>query len=74
MLSRKAWDGRRSQMTPQILIIEDNRAFANSLSALLDACGYPNRCSYGDEDPLQLIERDHPDTVLIDIGLPGRDG
>jgi DNA-binding response OmpR family regulator len=61
-------------MTANILIIEDNRAFADSLSSLLAAHGYPSRCTYGDENPLPIIERYHPDTVLIDIGLPGTDG
>jgi CheY-like chemotaxis protein len=61
-------------VNPRILIIEDNHAFAASLSSLLSAYGYPNQCTYGDEDPLGIIDRYGPAAVLIDIGLPGRDG
>jgi CheY-like chemotaxis protein len=61
-------------MKPRVLIVEDNRAFGDSLSSLLGAYGYPNQCTFGDEDPLEAVNRYHPDAVLIDIGLPGMDG
>lgn len=58
----------------RIMIIEDDRATCEELMLLLRNEGY---------DPIQVmdfteiaeqVEREHPDLILLDIGLPGADG
>jgi CheY-like chemotaxis protein len=58
----------------RVLIIEDNRATADSLQLLLDLRGHEVRVAYDGQAGV-LAAREHPpDVVLCDIGLPGLDG
>jgi CheY-like chemotaxis protein len=58
----------------RVVIVEDNRATADSLWLLLDAVGYEVRVAYTGPDGVQVAEEWPPDFVLCDIGLPGLDG
>jgi CheY-like chemotaxis protein len=58
----------------RIVIIEDNRAAADSLCMLLDLFGYEVRVAYNGSDGVRVAEEWPPDFVLSDIGLPGLDG
>jgi CheY-like chemotaxis protein len=58
----------------RVVIIEDNRATADSLCMLLDLCGYEVRVAYNGSDGVRVAEEWPPDFVLSDIGLPGLDG
>jgi CheY-like chemotaxis protein len=58
----------------RVVIVEDNRAAADSLQQLLDLCGYDVRVAYTGPDGVELAEGWPPDFVLCDIGLPGLDG
>jgi DNA-binding NarL/FixJ family response regulator len=60
----------------RILIAEDDERLAALVEELLDGDGrvlVVGRASDGDE-AVQLCEEHAPDLVLMDIGLPGRDG
>jgi CheY-like chemotaxis protein len=56
------------------VIVEDNRAAADSMRWLLDLYGYDVRVAYNGPDGVDLAEQWRPDFVLCDIGLPGLDG
>jgi CheY-like chemotaxis protein len=58
----------------QVVIVEDNRATADSLRMLLDLAGYEVKVAYDGLDGVQVAEEWGPDVVLCDIGLPGLDG
>jgi CheY-like chemotaxis protein len=58
----------------RVVIIEDNRAAADSMRFLLDLYGYEVRVAYTGPDGVQVAEDWPPDFVLCDIGLPGLDG
>ena len=58
----------------RVLVIEDNRAAADSLLLLLDLSGHEVQVAYDGTDGVRAAEEWPPDVVLCDIGLPGLDG
>ena len=60
--------------TTRVLIVDDNRDAAESMSALLALHGHEVRVSYDGETALEMVDAEPPDVLLLDIGLPGIDG
>jgi CheY-like chemotaxis protein len=56
------------------MIVEDNRATADSLRQLLNLFGYNVKVAHTGPDGVQAAKDWSPDFVLCDIGLPGMDG
>jgi len=65
-----------TQSVIKVVIIEDLRDIREGLAALLNGTeGYKCVGKFGSmEEALRNIQRDVPDVVLSDIGLPGMDG
>jgi CheY-like chemotaxis protein len=64
-------------LTPQklrILVVDDNRDAAGSLSMLLELKGHEVRIAYDGENALQLAENFRPHIVLLDLGMPKMNG
>ena len=57
-----------------ILVAEDDRAIRFSLACSLKADGYRVIEAGDGDEALARIEREHPDAVLLDLKMPGRDG
>ena len=64
------------RLRPQlrVLVIEDNRAVADSLRLLLDLSGHEVRVAYDGLAGVHAAQEWPPDVVLCDLGLPGLDG
>ncbi len=58
----------------RVLIVEDNVDAAESLSMLLELFGHQVHVAHNGADALEVIGRQPPDVVIVDIGLPGMDG
>ncbi len=58
----------------RILVVDDNRDSADSMSLLLALKGHAVRTAYDGTSGLALAREFRPDVVLLDIGLPGLDG
>ncbi len=58
----------------RVMIVDDNRDAADSLSMLLQFEGRRTLCAYSGEQALQDVVAFDPHIVLLDIGLPGLDG
>jgi two-component system, chemotaxis family, CheB/CheR fusion protein len=58
----------------RILVVDDNRDAADSLAELLHALGHDVREAYDGTSALAVAERERPDVILCDIGLPGLTG
>ena len=58
----------------RVIIIEDNRATADSLRSLLDLFGYEVKVAYDGLEGVLVAKAWPPDIVLCDIGLPRLDG
>ncbi|MFN2280400.1 MAG: response regulator transcription factor, partial [Anaerolineales bacterium] len=61
-------------MQKHILVVDDDDLMRRSVAFNLEQNGYRATSSATAEDALALSERDRPDLVLLDIGLPGMDG
>lgn len=61
-------------MTTKILVVDDDALLRRSLKYRLEREGYAVTTADCAEDALTLARRDAPDLVLLDIGLPDRDG
>ena len=75
-LAAKSTDGKKPG-TPagkQILVVDDNRDAANTMALLLRKWGHDVNMAYDGHEALTAAETHKPDLILLDIGLPGRDG
>lgn len=61
-------------MPADILLVDDDALLRRSLAFNLEQAGYRVSTAASAEDALALAQRDLPDLVLLDIGLPGMDG
>jgi signal transduction histidine kinase len=58
----------------RILVVDDSRDSADSLSKLLQLAGHEVLTAHEAEQALHLAATAQPSVVLLDIGLPGMDG
>lgn len=58
----------------RILVVDDNRDAASTLSMLLEAMGHQVSVEHDPRRALENAEGAPPDVYLLDIGLPGIDG
>src|ERR1700733_5009722 len=63
-----------SEISEQILIIDDEAAIRESLETLLALEGYAVETAVNGEEGLVAIERNAYDLVLLDLALPGKNG
>ena len=71
----------RAEMPPppaapsrRVLIVDDNRDAAESLAMLVEHGGHTAFLAYDGTGALAAAERERPDIVLLDIGLPQMNG
>jgi len=67
---------QRLQQGPRgrILVVDDNRDAADSLAMVLGKAGHETFTAYTGERALQIGEREHPDVIVLDIGMPDMTG
>jgi len=58
----------------RILIVDDNRDSAESLAEVLSLSGNETFVAYDGEKAVEAAERQRPDAILLDIGLPKING
>lgn len=61
-------------MTEQILLVEDDQLLRRTVRFNLEQSGYTVTSASNAQDALEIVKREHPDLILLDIGLPGKDG
>jgi two-component system CheB/CheR fusion protein len=57
-----------------VLVVEDNADAAEALALLLQTWGHNVRIARNGPDAIEAAKTDPPDTVLLDIRLPGMNG
>jgi CheY-like chemotaxis protein len=58
----------------RILVVDDNKDSADSLAMLLRLKGNDIRTAHDGVDAMEIADTFHPETVLLDIGLPKLNG
>jgi CheY-like chemotaxis protein len=58
----------------RLLVVDDNRDAAESMSMLLQMWGHEVAFVYDGPSALETAEQWRPEAVFLDIGLPGMDG
>ena len=61
-------------MTERILVVDDDRATADTLALLVQTLGYEAKAVYSGQAAVEQVSLFEPDMALIDIGMPERDG
>jgi two-component system, OmpR family, KDP operon response regulator KdpE len=59
---------------PKILIVDDEPNILATLAPLLRARGYETRTAMTGRAAVEAVDRDKPDLVVLDLGLPDLDG
>jgi CheY-like chemotaxis protein len=59
---------------PQILLVEDNEMNRDMLSRRLNRKDFDVVMAVDGDECMQILSRQRPDLILMDINLPGRDG
>ena len=63
-----------STMAKKILIVEDDRDLRRALTIRLRSSGYDVVTAEDGVNAVSVARKEHPDLVLLDLGLPGGDG
>jgi PAS domain S-box-containing protein len=66
--------GNNDNKSLKLLIIEDNRDFAELLSAMLSTIGYNVNIAFDGVGGIKQAKQIKPDIIFCDIGLPGING
>jgi len=59
---------------PRVLVVDDYIDSADVLAAFLSNHGFAARVAYNGCDALQIANEWHPDSVVLDVAMPGLSG
>jgi DNA-binding response OmpR family regulator len=66
--------GETERARGKLLLVDDDRAFAEALHAALTVAGYEVRDAFTGAEALEGAARARPDAILLDVRMPGLDG
>ncbi len=61
-------------MSPRILVVDDEEVIVRLVSFNLEKEGFETLAAYDGREALDIIRREHPDLVVLDVMLPELDG
>jgi two-component system alkaline phosphatase synthesis response regulator PhoP len=59
---------------PRILVVDDDKKIVRLVQSYLEQIGFQVLTAYDGETALQIIRRERPDLMVLDLMLPDRDG
>ena len=59
---------------PTVLLVDDDTRLREIVGMALEGEGYRVRSAGSAEEAVEVLERDDPDLMILDVMLPGRDG
>lgn len=57
-----------------VLVVDDNIASAKTTGWMLELIGYESTLAHDGPEAVEAAKKQHPDVILLDIGLPGMNG
>jgi two-component system nitrogen regulation response regulator NtrX len=61
-------------MKPRILVVDDEKNIRRSMQMILSSEGYPVSLAGNAREALDLLKKEFPDIIFLDVMLPDRDG
>src|SRR5512135_551377 len=58
----------------RVLVVDDERGVADTLTAILNLKGFSAQCAYSAEAALKLSFAESPDLLITDVVMPGMNG
>lgn len=58
----------------RVLVVDDERGVADTLTAILNLKGFSAQCAYSAESALKLSFAESPDLLITDVVMPGMNG
>ncbi|EHQ29389.1 response regulator [Mucilaginibacter paludis] len=65
---------RKGRTEPLVVIVEDDKNFAAILQDYAKEHGYQSILVHDGDQAVETVQNNHPDAVILDIMLPGKDG
>ena len=62
------------EMPSKVLLVDDEREFVQTLSERLIMRDMGSAVAYDGESALNLIEKEEPEVIIVDLKMPGVDG
>lgn len=59
---------------PLILIVDDDKDFAEILRAKMSAKGFAVKVAHNGNDGVEMAKKHQPALILMDVQMPGKDG
>jgi len=59
-----------ANLSPQILIVDDEPAIIELLSSIIEQEGYEPVCAYSGREAIEKTKTCHPDAILLDLMMP----
>jgi DNA-binding response OmpR family regulator len=59
---------------PNVLIVEDDTAMADTLASMIHLLGYRSRVVHSSRAAISAATKERPDLILLDLNLPGING
>jgi two-component system CheB/CheR fusion protein len=73
-LPTQASDGPNPTVSKRILVADDNRDGAETMSMLLKLSGHEVYLAHSGSEALEVAKRERPDVAVLDIGMPDLNG
>jgi two-component system KDP operon response regulator KdpE len=61
-------------MPPKVLVVDDEPNILSTLAPLLRSRGYDVSTAMSGRSAIEIVEREKPDLIVLDLGLPDMDG
>lgn len=61
-------------LEPKILIIEDDKDMAEALKIILEGESYKVKVAFNGKQGFDIIQKERPKLIILDLLLPGEDG
>jgi len=71
---RRKASRKKAVLSRDVLVVDDNKAAAESICRLLELRGHDVSVAYDGPMALEKMRENEAEVVLLDIGLPGMDG